>query len=211
MNPGTVTLDVVSRNTIIRGGLIRVLADAPGVVVRHELDSVVALRAADPPDIALVDLYEMDAVAVHGDLRTYLPEGTRAVALYPPDKPPSLANALRGGAHALLTRQTTTWELFAAIETVRRGGIHIAGELAREINEKDFPVPAPREYELTPREVETLQWVALGLTHTQVGRRLGLTESTVSTYLRRIRTKLHASNKADLTRRAIELGYVPPR
>ncbi|NMO49665.1 response regulator transcription factor [Actinoplanes sp. TBRC 11911] len=208
MNAETVIVDVVSRNTIIRGGLMRVLAEAPGIAARHELDSLAALRSEpEPPDIALVDLYETEPT----DLRAYLPDGCRAVALYPPEHPPSLTAALRGGAHALLTRRTTTGELLAAIETVRHGGIHICAELAREIIGRDHPATAERGSELTPREIETLQWVALGLTHTQVGRRLGLTESTVSTYIRRIRTKLHASNKADLTRRAIELGYVSPR
>jgi DNA-binding NarL/FixJ family response regulator len=212
MNTETVTVDVVSRNTIIRGGLIRVLAEAPGIVARHELDSLAALDSRPaPPDIVLVDLYEMDAGTLNTGMRAYLPDGCRAIALYPPESPPSLTGALRGGAHGLLTRRTTTWELLAAIETVHQGGIHICAELAREITGRHLPGAVDPGPELTPREIETLQWVALGLTHTQVGRRLGLTESTVSTYIRRIRTKLHASNKADLTRRAIELGYVSAR
>jgi DNA-binding NarL/FixJ family response regulator len=212
VNAATLTLDVVSRNTIVRGGLVRVLAEAPGIVVRRELDNVTALRSlVDAPDIVLVDLYEMDDELFQSGLRGFLPDGSHVVALHPPENPPGLAGVLRSGAHALLTRRTTARELFTAIETVRHGGIHISGELARGIGEDDVPAPVTREYQLTPREIETLQWVALGLTHTQVGRRLGLTESTVSTYIRRIRTKLHAANKADLTRRAIELGYVSAR
>ncbi|MFE7741648.1 response regulator transcription factor [Nocardia sp. NPDC057455] len=61
---------------------------------------------------------------------------------------------------------------------------------------------------LGKREIEALQWVARGLTHRQVGRRMGLTEETVNTYIKRVRSKLGAHNKAALTRRAIELGYL---
>jgi DNA-binding NarL/FixJ family response regulator len=37
---------------------------------------------------------------------------------------------------------------------------------------------------------------------------MGLTEATVSTYVKRIRSKLNVGNKADLTRTAIELGLL---
>ncbi len=55
-----------------------------------------------------------------------------------------------------------------------------------------------------------MRLVASGLSHVMIGERMGVTESTVGTYLKRIRAKLNATNKAELTRRAIELGYVSP-
>ncbi|HET6478937.1 MAG TPA: LuxR C-terminal-related transcriptional regulator [Actinoplanes sp.] len=61
---------------------------------------------------------------------------------------------------------------------------------------------------LSRREAEALRWIALGLTHRQAGRQMGLTEETINTYVKRIRSKLDAHNKAELTRRAIELGYM---
>jgi ATP/maltotriose-dependent transcriptional regulator MalT len=50
---------------------------------------------------------------------------------------------------------------------------------------------------------------AAGLTHRQIARRMMLTEATVSTYVKRIRNKLGVGNKADLTRKAFELGLFP--
>jgi DNA-binding NarL/FixJ family response regulator len=70
--------------------------------------------------------------------------------------------------------------------------------------------PWQRSMALAPREVQTLQLIARGLTHAAAARELGLTEATVNTYVKRIRSKLHVGNKAELTRRAIELGYVHP-
>jgi transposase len=43
--------------------------------------------------------------------------------------------------------------------------------------------------------VAALRWVARGLTHRQIGTRMGLTEETVNTYLKRIRAKLGGRNK----------------
>ena len=37
---------------------------------------------------------------------------------------------------------------------------------------------------------------------------MGLSQATVNTYAKRIRVKLHVTNKAELTRMAIELGHV---
>jgi DNA-binding CsgD family transcriptional regulator len=61
---------------------------------------------------------------------------------------------------------------------------------------------------LAPREIETLRWIALGFTESQIATRMGLSQTTVNTYAKRIRGKLNVSNKADLTRMAIELGYL---
>ncbi|MEV4352434.1 LuxR C-terminal-related transcriptional regulator, partial [Actinoplanes sp. NPDC049596] len=100
-----------------------------------------------------------------------------------------------------ITRRGAATDLLPAVEAVRRGAAYVAGELLAAL-------PVARAPRLTEREAETLRWVAQGLTHGQAGQRMGLSESTVDTYVKRIRAKLLAGNKAELTRRAIELGYV---
>jgi DNA-binding CsgD family transcriptional regulator len=54
---------------------------------------------------------------------------------------------------------------------------------------------------LAPRELETATLLAQGLTHRQISRRMGLTEATVSTYVKRLRAKLNVGNKAELTKK----------
>lgn len=66
---------------------------------------------------------------------------------------------------------------------------------------------APR---LSTREHQVLQQIALGLTHHQIGRRLGISQHTVDTYVKRIRAKLGLGNKAELTRAALALGQAEP-
>ena len=48
---------------------------------------------------------------------------------------------------------------------------------------------------------------AHGLTQGQIATRMGLSQATVNTYAKRIRAKLKVSNKAELTRIAIDLGH----
>ncbi|GAA0486405.1 DNA-binding response regulator [Paractinoplanes deccanensis] len=203
------TLAVVSGNAIIRGGLSRVLAGAPGVVVKHEVDSITSGRLrADPADLLVADLHEQRGSRMGPRFWTLLPPESRVIALVRAEDPPGLLAALQGGVRALLTRDTPAGELLVALQTVRHGGVHVCDQLVGPLLAQTSSERAAREPHLANREIETLRWVAEGLTHEQISRRMGLTEATVSTYVKRIRTKLNAGNKAELTRRAIELGYV---
>jgi len=198
-------LAVVCRNQMVRSGLSRVLADLP--------DAVVACAVADAGELAArrtrADVLVLDAYPVHGavgDPLPAVPVGGRAIVLCPPDTPVDLAAGLRAGVHAYLTRDAEAAEVLTAVRIVAAGGAYVCPELAPALRGGTEAVRRPR---LAGREVETLRWLAQGYTHGQIARRMGLTEATVSTYVKRIRGKLNAGNKAELTRRAIEFGYVP--
>jgi len=118
-----------------------------------------------------------------------------------------VTQALAVGAFGCVGRQEDAEVLSRAVETVTHGCLHVAPGLATCFHTEHQPAPEPVP-ELTRREQEALRWLATGLTHGQIARRMGLTESTVSTYVKRIRGKLNAGNKAELTRKAIELGLL---
>lgn len=121
----------------------------------------------------------------------------------------SVTDTLRAGAHGCVSRQADDDELLRGVSTVAEGGIHVDAGLAPRLHtELRQPATAPASA-LARRELETLRWIAAGLTHGQIARRMDLTEATVSTYVKRIRSKLNVGNKADLTRKAIELGLLP--
>lgn len=62
----------------------------------------------------------------------------------------------------------------------------------------------PKSPALSQREEQVLRHVARGLTHGQIARILGISQHTVDTYIKRIRTKMTLGNKAELTRAALE-------
>jgi DNA-binding NarL/FixJ family response regulator len=63
--------------------------------------------------------------------------------------------------------------------------------------------PGRTEPVLSEREDQVLQHIARGYTHHQIARRLGISQHTVNTYVKRIREKLDVGNKAELTRAAM--------
>lgn len=203
---GQFALAVVCGSPVVRSGLECVLEDVPGLIIRYSVDSVAALkRHSVPPDQVVIDLYALPGARIGATFWAGLPGRCGVVALCPPEDPPDLIVALQGGVRALLTRDSDVDELRLAVRTARSGGVHLSRELARQLIVQHGTA---NPQHLAPREIETLRWVAEGLTHGQIGRRMGLSESTVSAYVKRIRAKLHAGNKADLTRMAIKLGYV---
>ncbi|NMO52421.1 response regulator transcription factor [Actinoplanes sp. TBRC 11911] len=208
MTNATVPLALVSDNAIVRSGLAHVLASAPGVRVGGWVDSITALPADDPPALLVLDLYAQRAARLAPDFWELRPPDSRIIALCRPDAPPNLPVALRGGVRALLTRESSAAELLAAVQTVRHGGLHVGAELLGALLSQIAPEPRKRERELTAREVETLRWLASGLTQAQIGARMGLADGTVSTYVKRLRLKLEAGTKPELIRRGIELGHL---
>jgi DNA-binding NarL/FixJ family response regulator len=120
-----------------------------------------------------------------------------------------VAEALRHGAVGLVSRTADPAELLFAIAAVTRGASYICPELVAAASSGAEAARSREKPVLAPRELETATLLAQGLTHRQISRRMGLTEATVSTYVKRLRGKLGAGNKAELTRRVIELGYVP--
>lgn len=62
--------------------------------------------------------------------------------------------------------------------------------------------------ELSPREMEVMQWVALGKSSRDIGDILGISAETVKTYTRRIYDKLDAHDRLGATIKALQLDLI---
>ncbi|MER8073434.1 LuxR C-terminal-related transcriptional regulator [Streptomyces sp. NPDC094034] len=61
---------------------------------------------------------------------------------------------------------------------------------------------------LSPREIDVLRQIALGLTNRAAGANLGLVENTVKAYLKNAMRKLKARNRVEAIKVARELGFI---
>ncbi|WP_097236842.1 MULTISPECIES: response regulator transcription factor [unclassified Streptomyces] len=61
----------------------------------------------------------------------------------------------------------------------------------------------------TPREQQVLVLLSGGETYRGIARRLGISQHTVDTYLRHLRTKTGTANRTQLAVLAAQLGYRP--
>ena len=60
----------------------------------------------------------------------------------------------------------------------------------------------------SPRELEIVQLVAVGLSNAEIGRRLYLAEDTVKHHVRRVMIRLGARNRAHVVWLAVQRGYL---
>ena len=205
-----VTVGVVSGNGLMRTGVCHLLAEEPSIAVVHTAPDLASLCAQESsPDVVIVADVVEEYQQLEPVLRAHTPPGARVVLMTSPDLLVPPWALVHGRLHAVVSFDTPGPQLERVVHAVAEGDLHIGAAFLTPMREgvpkRADPFPGG---ELTPREKETLRAIVQGLTHAQIARRFGLTEATVNTYVKRIRGKLHAGNKAELTRIAIELGYV---
>ena len=71
------------------------------------------------------------------------------------------------------------------------------------------PYPEPTTEPLSERELEVLQWLALGAPNREIGQRLAITESTVKRHVYNIFDKLNVRNRTQAALQARKLGISP--
>ncbi|MFI9101778.1 LuxR C-terminal-related transcriptional regulator [Streptomyces fildesensis] len=202
------TVGIVEDHRMTRMGIEQVLARSSWLDVIASVGTLEEFAETGlAPDVIVLDpapyLAEASLQAI-GDLSA----DSAVLIMSPSDERDHLLAAVKAGAYGFVTKHTDETEFLSAVEAVARGGFYLASGLATHLH-AELGRMSPGEGQcLARREVETLRLIAKGYTHGQIARRMGLTESTVNTYVKRIRAKLNAGNKAELTRKAIALGYV---
>ncbi|WP_432827560.1 response regulator transcription factor [Dactylosporangium sp. CA-092794] len=200
---------IVDDHPASRTGLEKVVSDARDLTVAASAGTVADLDPAVPFDVVLLDVPQFRSGGLVHDVE--LLTGRAGVVVTSTwGQPPTIGAMVRAGARGYLTRRSDVAVITTALAAVAAGSLFVCPELVGRFNTELTRGAVEDSTELSPREVETLRWIAMGLTHAQIARRMGLTEATVNTYTKRIRAKLNAGNKAELTRIAIELGHVNP-
>jgi DNA-binding CsgD family transcriptional regulator len=62
--------------------------------------------------------------------------------------------------------------------------------------------------DLTPRQMQILRLLALGMTNRRIAQELGLSENTVRTHVERIRRVMRAMTRGEAVARARDLGIL---
>ncbi|MFD1744029.1 autoinducer binding domain-containing protein [Rhizobium helianthi] len=116
----------------------------------------------------------------------------------------------RAGRRAMLvfnSFETETWR--ATVAAHSQYWAELAAALHRkalvEMYGESDPVPA-----LTPREIETLHWAALGKDHKAIAQELAISEHTVRDYMKSARQKLGCANIPEAIAKSIQLRVIAP-
>jgi RNA polymerase sigma factor (sigma-70 family) len=130
--------------------------------------------------------------------------------------PDTAFQALAAGAHGYLVKPVLPERLLEAIREIRAGGVPMSRTIARKVIEtfrsreaaEAAGTSAARssaasldDESLTPREQQVLELLVEGFSYKEISQRLGISTSTVGTYVQRIYEKLHVSSRREIMAR----------
>jgi two-component system response regulator DevR len=119
------------------------------------------------------------------------------------DQPSVVRAAIDRGAAGFLDKGTEVPAIVAAIRVVAAGGtVFSAAQLRAH-------VAAPRRP--SDREVQVIELVVAGSTNAEVGARLGLSEKTVESHLRRLFDRYGLQSRTELAVLALDEGWIGAR
>ena len=151
-------------------------------------------------DLGLPDLSGIDAIAA---IRKQ-DRGAKIVVLTNFEGSEDVYRALRNGAMAYLTKDTSGQELIAAILSVHQGTRYLPRSVRDTLAER---VPCS---ELTPREHQVLSLIARGNSNREIASNLLIAEKTVRVHVSSLLAKLGARDRTQAAIFAIQRGFVHP-
>ena len=191
---------------VVRAGIAAMLANEPDIEVIAQASNgaeAVARFETERPDVVLMDLQmpKLDGVSAIRAIRALDPEA-RIVALTTYDGDADIHRALSAGACAYLLKDALIDQLVAAIRSAAAGKRVIPAPVASKLAEF-----TPRA-DLTPRELEVLEYVAKGLGNKEIAHAIGRSAETVKAHLENIFLKLNANDRAHAVTIAVQRGFI---
>jgi DNA-binding NarL/FixJ family response regulator len=124
--------------------------------------------------------------------------------------------ALRAGASGYLLKDVGGVALLDGLRQALAGEMPLSSSVRRELvtsvvaNRTAAPAPVA-DVGLTKRERELVGWLAQGLTNSQIGAQMYVSEGSVKQYLSHIGVKLGVKSRTGILIRAVQLNVVDPQ
>ena len=203
-----VTVLLVDDHPLVRDGIAHLLTDGGLNVVGQASSLAEGMRLADSVradvmvvDVSLGDGSGLDLVAAVRAKRPTM--GLVVFTMHNDDD--TLLAALDAGASSLVLKTSSSEEVLAMVRRAAAApDSFTAVGLADALRRRSTQVKP----NLTAREMEVLERLAVGDSVAGMAKRLYMSESTVKTHIAKLYSKLGAHNRASAVMAAIKLGFV---
>ncbi len=208
---------VHAENSIMRAGLESIIRTHPDLsVIGSSSNSVSLLKRVEElqPDVVLLEWLEDDNEPVWETLQALGTELSRPALIVLADYEDNdwATDALNKGVRAILPQSASTDEIIATVVAVAVGLVVLPPDLVEDLLPQNgsptSALPASPIQALTPREIEVLGMLALGLGNKTIASRLGISEHTVKFHVSSIFTKLNASSRTEAVTLGARLGLI---
>ena len=216
----TVRVVIADDQQLVRTGFRLILERQSDVeVVGEAADGAeaVSLVRQTTPDVVLMDIRmpELDGIEATRRIRSD-PEAAQVsvIMLTTFDMDEYVYEALRAGANGFLLKDLPPEQLVDAVLSVGRDDTLLAPSVTRRLVEhftsRPLTQPPGVVADLTTREMEVLQRLALGRSNAEIGQDLFISENTVKTHVTRVLMKLDLRDRVQAVVFAYQNGLVPP-
>lgn len=197
---------VADDHAIVREGLgviISMQKDMHLIGQASNGEEAVALYARYKPNVVLLDLRmpKKDGFQVVTELIESDPKA-RIIIITTYDGDEDIRRSLKAGAKAYLLKDSPRQEIWNTIRLIHAGQSSMSPAVAAKIAE-NFSKP-----ELSTREKEVLQLMALGKSNKEIGVNLCIAEGTVKAHVKSILCKLDAMGRTEAVAIASKRGLV---
>ena len=201
---------------LFREGLAGLIDAQPDLeVVGQGADGLEALALARDlhPDLIVIDIKMpvCDGLEATRLIRAAWPEA-RIVILTVHDEDEKLFEAIKAGASGYILKDTNSTDFLRSVRGSVAGeaalpprlAARLLEEFARLAKQAAPDAPSSAAPDLTPREREVLNLIATGATDKEISAQLSLSLHTVKSHVRSILSKLHAANRRQAVKLAIQ-------
>lgn len=224
----TIRVALVDDQQLVRAGFAMVVDSQPDLEVAWQAADgaeALALLASDPVDVVLMDVQMPGIDGIEATRRIAAGErvDTRVIVLTTFDTDTYVLDAVAAGAAGFLLKDVDPEQLLDAIRAVAEGDSVLSARSTRRLldhvrgrdlagrGEVDLPAPdASALAELTTREREFLEQMALGLSNAELAAHFVVSEATVKTHVGRILAKTGSRDRVQAVLAAFRAGLVTP-
>lgn len=186
---------IADDHKMVRAGIAALLGTEPDICVVGQAENgreAVAQAIELKPDVVIMDLLMpiMDGVEATEELHRRMPNiGILILTTY--GSSDGIAHALSTGATGALMKSADNADLTIAVRKVAAGERSVSKDILHQL-ETDPPVP-----ELTPRQKDILDSMALGLSNPDIAKKLGIRRDGVKQHINAILNKIGAANRTE--------------
>lgn len=206
----SVRVIIADDHPIMRSGIRATLAGHAGIEVVAEAatgDEMQELCASLLPDVVLMDISMPGPPFIKRvEFIKALPNPIAILVLSAFDDAIYVQAMFKAGVEGYVLKDEVSETLVTALRAVASGGTYYSRRIFAKLNEFDLLSDALGE--LTPREHEVLELVALGRNNAAIASELDLAEQTVRNYVSNLYEKTGCSSRVELAVWARKHGLV---
>ena len=207
-HPSAVTVLLVDDHPLVRDGIAHLLTDGGLDVVGQAASLADGMRLAEAvrADVMVVDVSLGDGSGLDLVTAVRAKRPTMGIVVFTMhNDDDTLLAALDAGASSLVLKTSSSEEVLAMVRRAAAApdsftAVGLADALRRRSTQT--------KPNLTAREMEVLERLAVGDSVAGMAKRLYMSESTVKTHIAKLYSKLGAHNRASAVMAAIKLGFV---